>query len=70
MGSNILDYGATTILDLMVGEVYCVMNREKQIEQTSRSTNRGTFRGLLAEWGKPKGHKASQTCSNAVGGGL
>lgn len=69
MGSNILGYGTKTILDLMAGEVYCVVNREKQLEQISRSTNRGTFSGLLAEWGKPKGHKASQTCSNAVGGG-
>ena len=68
MGSNILGYGTKTILDLMAGEVYCVVNREKQLEQIARSTNRGIFRGLLAEWGKPKGHKASQTCSNAVGG--
>jgi len=69
MGSNILGYATKTILDLMAGEVYCVVNREKQLERISRSTIRGTVRGLLAEWGKPKGHKASQTCSNAVGGG-
>ena len=69
MGSIILGYETKTILDLMAGEVYCEGNREEQSEQTSRCTNRETFRGLLAGWGKPKGHKASQTCSNAVGGG-
>jgi hypothetical protein len=70
MGSIILlGYGTKTILDLMPGEVYCDVYREKQLEQISRSTNREIFRCLLAERVKPKGHKASQTCSNAVGGG-
>ncbi len=69
MGPLIFSYGTKTILDLMAGEVYCVMHREQQLKQESRRTNREPVRGFVAEWGKPKGHKASQTCSNAVGGG-